>query len=97
LAYDFTSAASQAYGNNLLNKSGFWCLYSGDVDQNGIIYVEDVTQTFIGYVLGSAGYLPTDINGDLITDFTDVGVVYINNVFGREVKRPEGYVLIVGK
>ncbi len=97
LSYDFTTAASQAYGSNLASKSGFWCLFSGDVDQNGFIYVEDVTQTFISYILGSVGYLPTDINGDLITNFTDVGVVYVNNIFGREVKRPEGYVIFAGK
>src|SRR5664279_5643709 len=35
LSYDFTSSQSQAYGNNLKLMGGKYCIYSGDVNQDG--------------------------------------------------------------
>ena len=40
--YDFTTSDAQAYGNNMLLKGVRWCIYSGDVDQNGSINLEDI-------------------------------------------------------
>src|ERR1035438_4276375 len=33
--YDFTTFQSQAYGNNLIQVGSKWCIYSGDVNQDG--------------------------------------------------------------
>ena len=35
--YDFTSAASQAFGNNMHLNGSKYCIYGGDVDQNLIV------------------------------------------------------------
>ena len=40
--YDFTFSADQAYGNNEVLKGSKFCMYSGDVTQNGFIDLTDV-------------------------------------------------------
>ncbi|HMQ70630.1 MAG TPA: hypothetical protein PKA90_16735, partial [Ignavibacteria bacterium] len=40
--YNFTTSASQAYGNNLILTSGRYCDYSGDVTQEGSVDLNDV-------------------------------------------------------
>ncbi|MBK9331653.1 MAG: hypothetical protein IPM96_04410 [Ignavibacteria bacterium] len=69
--YDFTSSDSQAYGNNMVLKDGEYCLYSGDVNQDGLI---DITDNFLidnDAIAFMTGYLPTDVNGDSVTDLSD--------------------------
>ncbi|MDQ3022162.1 MAG: choice-of-anchor J domain-containing protein [Bacteroidota bacterium] len=79
-SYDFTTAASQAFGNNLTFKAGKFTLYSGDVNQDGVIDLTDLSMVdndafnFIG------GYVPTDVNGDGLVDVADAAIVD-NNAF----------------
>ena len=47
LFYDFTTAQNKAYGNNLKLVNGKWCIYSGDVNQDGFIDINDQSQVFI--------------------------------------------------
>ena len=54
--YNFTSAADQAFGNNLILKGSKYCLYSGDIDQDGFITLVDVLPVYndaSGFVSGS--------------------------------------------
>ena len=79
LSYDFTQSQSKAYGNNLVQKGSKWCLYNGDVNQDGIIDSGDlgvVDNDNTNYV---AGYISTDVNGDGIVDSGDLGIVDNNN------------------
>ena len=79
MSYDFTQSQSQAYGNNLVQKGSKWCLYNGDVNQDGIIDSGDlgvVDNDNANYV---AGYISTDVNGDGIVDSGDLGIVDNNN------------------
>lgn len=72
--YNFTSSASQAYGNNLIQKGFRFCIYSGDVNNDGTIDGGDLLLIENDAASGSTGYLKTDINGDLVTDGSDLSV-----------------------
>jgi len=43
LSYNMTSGQSQAYGSNLVQKGSKWCIYSGDVNQDGFVTGNDYT------------------------------------------------------
>jgi hypothetical protein len=87
ITYDFTTSASQAYGENLKLKGGKYCIISGDVFQDGYI---DGTDLMIidndAYVFSSGRFLASDLNGDGFTDAADMQIADNNN--GREVIRP---------
>ena len=71
-AYDFTSAASQAFGNNLVQIGSSFCIYSGDVNSDGTIDGTDnstVDNDVFGFV---TGFVLTDLNADEIVDGTDL-------------------------
>ena len=68
LSYDFTSAQNKAYGNNLKLINGKWCIYSGDVNQDGLIDINDLNMVFTDNVNGLYGRNATDITGDLFTE-----------------------------
>ena len=74
MSYNFTSAQSQAFGNNLILKAGKYCVYSGDVDQDGIIDANDMSLIDNDAFLFSSGYLSTDVNGDGIVDADDISI-----------------------
>ena len=93
LTYDFTNASSKAYGNNLKLINGKWCIYSGDVNQDGIVDAQDLNLVFIDNINGIAGYNPTDVNGNLFTEIEDLSLVFINNVLGAASVRPPGVIL----
>lgn len=80
MSYDFTTAASQAYGDNLKSKGGKYCIFSGDIiPQDGLIDLTDVIAIINdanGFVSGTA--LPTDLNGDDNTDLSDI-IIAVNN------------------
>ena len=88
LSYDFTSGQDKAYGNNQRLINGEWCIYSGDVNQDGYVDIEDLNLVFTDNVNGITGYLPTDLNGDLYTEIEDLNLVFINNLLGVERHRP---------
>jgi len=81
--YDFTSAQSQAYGNNLkqLDTSPLrFAIYSGDVNQDGVVDGSDgaiVDNDAYNFV---TGYVNSDVNGDDVVDGSD-GAIIDNNAF----------------
>jgi len=77
-SYNFTTAASQAYGNNLILKSGKYCVYSGDANQNGIIDLSDVVNVNNASSVFTSGYVQQDVNGDSIVDLSDL-ILTLNN------------------
>lgn len=90
LTFDFTSASGKAFGSNLKLKGGKWCIYSGDVNQDGYIETADLSSVFSANINGNNGYNSTDLNGDMITDVEDVNIVFENNLNGIERKLPPG-------
>jgi len=88
--YDFTTAASQAYGNNEVEvTSGVFAIYSGDCNQDGYVDPLDlslVDQDSYNYVAGTA--LATDVNGDRYVDPLDLSIVDQNSYNYVGIQRP---------
>lgn len=95
LTYDFTTEQNKAYGNNLKLKLGKWCIYSGDVNQDGFINITDLNLVFNDNLIGAVGYIATDLNGDLYTEVSDLNIVFIDNVLGVSRQKPPGSLLKV--
>lgn len=75
--YNFTTLSTQAYGNNLKYKSGKWCLFSGDTNQDGVIDATDFSMVDNDISFFSQGYVVTDIDGDGFVDGADMA--YVDN------------------
>lgn len=78
LTYDFTPAANKAYGNNQFqvdNSPTKFAIYSGDVNQDGVIdgsdaaIIDNDVRNFV------TGYVVSDVNGDAIVDGSDATIV----------------------
>jgi hypothetical protein len=89
-SYDFTTAQSKAYGNNLIqtNDQTAWAIYSGDIssamsglgNQDGIIEGQDYSDMENAVYVIATGYIPADITGDGIVEGADYSMIE-NNVF----------------
>lgn len=90
LSYDFTTDANKAYGNNLKLIGTKWCIYGGDVNQDGFVAAADLNLVFNNNVAGTIGYHVTDLNGDMITEIEDLNIVFKNGVLGVMRKAPSG-------
>lgn len=78
--YDFTTAATQAFGSNLKTIApGVFGIYSGDENQDGVVDVFDLNDVQNASILFSTGYLITDINGDGVVDIFDLIIVQNNS------------------
>jgi len=84
--YDFTTDSSKAYGNNMIKINGVWTLYSGDVNQDGIIDLTDLVLIYNNAAIFGNGI--TDLNCDGYTDLSDVLIVYNNILNFAEVRKP---------
>jgi hypothetical protein len=70
--YDFTTAASQAYGSNQVQVGpGTWAMYSGDITQDGVVDGLDYNDWENDSNNFAGGYFTTDLNGDGIVDGLD--------------------------
>ena len=78
--YDFTNAQNKAYGNNMVQKGTKWCVYGGDVNQDGVVDLSDLSLVDTDNLNFQTGYRATDINGDLLIDLSDLQIVDINNL-----------------
>ncbi len=79
LSYDFITAANKAYGDNLILKGSKYCIYSGDVNQDGIIDASDLSVVDNDAYISASGYVNTDVDGDNFVDGSDLSIVD-NNV-----------------
>lgn len=78
--YDFTSSDTQAYGNNLKFVYPKFCIYSGDVNQNGFVDITDILIADNDAFNFVSGYVASDVNGDSIVDIQDLQIID-NNAF----------------
>jgi hypothetical protein len=87
--YDFTDAASKAYGDNMIDLgSGVYGIYSGDINQDGSIDFLDYPDLDLSSLNGDLGYLVTDLNGDASVDFLDYPSIDVNSLNGIVIMRP---------
>jgi hypothetical protein len=78
LSYDFTTAATQAFGDNMKQVGSVWVLYGGDANRDGSIDALDVV--FVVNQFGTQGYLQADFNGD--NDVTGLDIALFVPNFG---------------
>lgn len=79
VSYNFSSAASQAYGNNLKQISGKFVIFSGDVNQDGLLDSSDMVPLDNDATAFLNGYLQSDLNGDGLIDASDMVILDNNN------------------
>ena len=88
ISYDFTTSATQAFGGNMILKGGKYCLYSGDVNQDGLVDSGDILlidNDYTNYLFGPG--LVTDVNGDGVVDSGDILITdnnYTNYIFSAK-------------
>ncbi|MBL0105878.1 MAG: hypothetical protein IPP52_00905 [Ignavibacteria bacterium] len=77
--FNFTTSASQAYGNNMILKGSKYCIYSSDINQDGIVdCMDNAIVSNFAYELYE-GYSSADLNGDRIVDADDVIIAERNS------------------
>jgi hypothetical protein len=75
ITYDFDTD-TKAYGNNLaLMTDGWWAIYGGNVNPDGLIDSSDLTPVDNDSNNYLIGYLNSDVNGDWIIDSGDLTIV----------------------
>ena len=72
--YDFTTSASQAYGNNQNAVSSYFMFFSGDINGDGVVDGFDLGGIDNDAANFTTGYLDTDLNGDYIIDGVDQAI-----------------------
>ncbi len=81
--YNFTTAASQAYGDNQIEVSpGVYAIYTGDVNRDGFVDITDLSEMDNDLTIGTTGYNIYDLNGDGYVDITDLSVIDNNLTSG---------------
>jgi PKD repeat protein len=87
IAYSFSDNTTKAFGNNLKNLgNGYFAIYSGDVDQNGVVDTSDFSIVENNMQQFLTGYLPSDVTGNKITESSDGSVV--ENNYGKMISKP---------
>ncbi|MFZ4414811.1 MAG: hypothetical protein ACOYOV_17125, partial [Bacteroidales bacterium] len=79
--YNFTTAANQAFGSNMKEtapSSGIFALYSGDINQDGLVNLTDLSAVNFSALQIETGYLVNDLNGDGLVNLTDLSAVNFN-------------------
>jgi hypothetical protein len=80
LTYDFTNAASKAFGNNMKQVSpGVFAIYSGDINQDANVDNLDYSAWEEDANNLQSGYFPTDLNGDGNVDNLDYSIWETNS------------------
>lgn len=91
LSYDFTTANTQAYGNNMINIDSSpvrYAVFNGDINSDGIVDLTDVIEIYNKSSSFTTGYEVTDLTGDNLTDLTDLLLAYNNSAGFVAVMRP---------
>jgi len=88
-AYDFSTAATQAYGSNQVQvATGVYAFFSGDVNQDLSIDAFDYLIMDPDIANGNGGWLATDLNGDGSVDAFDYLIYDPNGYNGITVQSP---------
>lgn len=78
-----------SYGNNSIKVDESpvrFALYSGDVDQNGLIDLDDVVFVNNDVSLFKSGYINSDLNGNKLVELSDLIYAFNNaNEFIQKV------------
>ena len=78
--YNFTNSNSAALGNNLILAGTKYCIFSGDVNQDGSVNLSDVLMAHNDAAGFVTGYISSDVTGNSTTDLADVILISNNAV-----------------
>ena len=78
ITYSFDSN-TKVYGGVMKLVAGKYCMYAGDINQDGQINTDDLNQVFGSASIFSKGYLPQDVNADGVIDAMDM-IILDNNM-----------------
>ncbi|MEP7146291.1 MAG: hypothetical protein ABI792_04730, partial [bacterium] len=73
--YDFTFSPLQAYGVNEVQVDilpDLYAFYSGDVNQDGSVNLNDILLVYNDANSFISGYVPSDVNNDNVTNLADI-------------------------
>jgi len=86
--YDFTASRTSAFGENLAGREERFAVYSGDINQDGLIDLDDMI--LVSAILSTpSAYQPEDLNGDGMTDQLDLVIVVEGASAFISLKRPD--------
>ena len=91
MTYDFTSANTNAYEDNMIQVDASpvnFAIYSGDVNQDGVVDGSDEALLDNDASNFATGYLVTDLNGDEVIDGSDAAIADNNAANFVSVARP---------
>jgi hypothetical protein len=88
MSYDFTTTPWQAYGDNEILIGTRYCIYSGDVNQDGAIDATDLSEIDNDATNFITGYVDTDLTGDSFVDGTDFAIADNNAYYFVSVISP---------
>jgi len=89
VSYDFTTSSSKAFGNNLIALNGLnYGLYSGDVNQDGMIESTDYLAVETDVLAILFGYYASDLTGDGVVESEDYKLIENNVLKIIFVSRP---------
>jgi len=75
LNYDFSTSASQAYGDNMQQVGpGVFAMYQGDFEVDDLVDLTDYSVWEAKYFDFAYGEEPTDLNGDGLVDLSDYSI-----------------------
>jgi len=94
LTLDFSANRYLAYGNNMVQHNGRWCIFAGDINQDGVINQQDMAVTAVASENYVTGYVSEDVNGDGYIDPLDLSFIDGNAFNHISIKRPPA---ILGK
>jgi hypothetical protein len=86
--YNFTTAISKAWGNNMMLIGTKYCIYTGDTNNDQFVDGFDLAIVFNLNKQGGFGYRIADINGDGFIDGFDLAKVFNNNKKGVGINTP---------
>ena len=72
----------------MILKGTKYCIYSGDVNQDGIIDATDLSEVDNDAANSLSGYVRTDVTGDDFVDAEDVSIIDNNAYNSVSVIRP---------
>jgi hypothetical protein len=90
LSYNFTTSQSMAYGSNMILNGTKWCIYSGDVNQDGKVNLTDIILVDNAGSSYVTGVTATDLDGDAQVTLADLIIVNNNNSSYIAAQKPNG-------
>jgi hypothetical protein len=89
IAYDFTTSATKAFGDNQKEVApGIFAIMVGDANQDGVVDISDLVAMDSDLTNGTLGYIVYDLNGDGVIDISDLVKIDENLTNGVVVITP---------